>query len=237
METITFINNLLQVVGIQIKKYPLLDNRRRLALIKHHEINKIMDIGANTGIYGEEMRKWGYKGEIVSFEPLSDAFNKLKSNSQNDNKWQILNCAIGNFDGETSINISKNSVSSSILDILPIHIENEKNAKFINKEIIKITRLDTIFDKYYQPGDKIFLKIDTQGYEKNVLEGAVNSISKITGLQLELSLVSLYNGSATYLDLIEYLKTIGFSLFSVENGFYESKTGRLLQFDGIFFRD
>ena len=237
MSTINIINKLLQVVGVQIKKYPPLDFRRRLSLIQNHRINKILDIGANSGIYGLEMRKAGYSDMIISFEPLSEAFNKLVKNSSKDEYWQIFNYAIGDFDGEASINISKNSVSSSILEMLPLHYENEKNAGYINNEKIKILKLDTVFNNFYQSGDSVFVKIDTQGYEKNVLQGALNSIPRISGLQLELSLVPLYEGSSQYMEMIDYINSLGFTLYSIENGFYDSKSGRLLQIDGIFFRE
>jgi FkbM family methyltransferase len=236
MSAIIFINELLQNVGVQIKKYPPLDFRRRISMIHSNGINKILDIGANTGIYGMEMRKFGYSGEIISFEPLTDAFKELSKNSKKDKKWRIQNYAIGDFDGETIINISKNSVSSSILEILPEHYEKEKNAKYIDKEKIKICKLDTVYTDFYKPGDKVFLKIDTQGYEKNVLDGARKSIPYISGLQVELSLVSLYIGSSLFLEMIEYINSFGFTLCSVENGFYDEKTGRLMQLDGIFFR-
>lgn len=237
METIRFINKILQICGIQIKKYPPLDIRRRISIFKHYGINKILDIGANSGYYGLEMREFGYKGEIVSFEPLSEAYNLLLKNSFTDTNWQVFNFAIGDYDGETIINKSKNSVSSSILELLPIHYENEKESGYISKEIIKIHKLDTIFDNYYNQNDKILLKIDTQGYEKKVLDGAKNTINKISGIQMELSLVPLYAESPNFLEMIEYIKSLGFLLCSIENGFYEPKTGKLLQFDGIFFKE
>jgi FkbM family methyltransferase len=237
MKTIIFINNLLQNVGIQIKKYPSYDVRRRFTLIKSHRINKILDIGANTGIFGKEMREFGYGGEIISFEPLTKAYIELLKNSGKDHSWQALNYAIGNFDGETSINISKNSVSSSIMEMLPLHYENENDSKFINSETIKVCKLDTVFDSFYNSGDKVFVKVDTQGYEKNVLDGAKQCIHKIEGLQLELSSVPLYKGSPHYAEMIEFIDSLGFSLYSIENGFCDDKSGRLLQFDAIFFRE
>jgi FkbM family methyltransferase len=237
MSTAGFINKHLQFFKIQIKKFPPLDWRRRIALIRNQNINIIMDIGANTGQYGMELRKIGYSGEIISFEPLTQAFKRLSEISSRDEHWRVYNYALGDNDGEATINISKNSASSSILDILPFHYENAENAEYMSREPVKLYKLDTIFDNHYQIGDKIFVKIDTQGYEKRVLEGALNSIPKIAGFQIELSLVPLYKDSPLFFELIEYLNSLGFSLFSVENGFYEEKTGRLLQLDGIFFRD
>jgi len=205
--------------------------------MKSHNINKILDIGANEGQYALEMRQFGYSGEIISFEPLSDAFSRLSKQSSRDDHWQVYNYGLGDADCDIPINISKNSASSSILDMLPLHSENEKDAVYIDRETIALYKLDTIFNNHFQTGDKIFLKIDTQGYEKKVLTGAINSIPKITGIQIELSLVSLYKDSPQYLEIIEYMNSLGFSLFSVENGFYEKKTGRLLQLDGVFFRE
>ena len=80
------------------------------------------------------------------------------------------------------------------------------------------------------------MKIDTQGFEKNVLEGSINSLKYINGIQIELSLKPLYKGSLLYLDMIKYMKRYNFELVSLENGFSDHKTGELLQVDGIFFK-
>jgi FkbM family methyltransferase len=231
------INFIPQKLGFQIIKFPAFDMRRRISLINHFKINKIFDIGANKGQYALEIRKSGYRGEIISFEPTSKAYEILSRRSSNDKKWQVSNRAIGNFDGETNINISKNSLSSSILSILPLHSTSAEDSKYIDLEKIKINKLDTIFDDYYNPNDNIYLKIDTQGFEKNVLEGSLNSIPKIVGLQVELSLAPLYEGESLFKEMVEYIEKLDFTLFSMENGFCDPKTGRLLQIDCIFFKN
>jgi FkbM family methyltransferase len=236
MDAVNLINSLLERTGIQIKRYPSLDIRRRLILMKGFGINKILDIGASTGIYGHEMRKFGYRDKIISFEPLPEAFRELLKRTARDAQWSAINCAIGNFDGETLINRSINSVSSSILDILPVHYEADPDSKYLSQEKVRICRLDSVFNSHFEAGDKIYLKIDTQGFEKQVLEGAENSLPRVTGLQLELSIAELYKGESGYREMIEQLDSYGFSLYSIENGFFNPKSGRLLQFDGIFFR-
>lgn len=230
------IQNVFNNFGIQIKRYPDLDTKRRLKLIKYFEINKIFDIGANIGNYAMEMRKLGFVGNIVSFEPLSETFKILQKNAIKDSNWETINIGLGDIDGETEINIAAISDSSSILEMMPSHLKSAPQSVYIGKEKIKLNKLDTIFDNYYKNGDKIFVKIDTQGYELNVLKGAEQSLPYIKGIQIEMSLVQLYDGGILYKEMIEFIEKKGFDLYSFENGFSNPETGELLQMDGIFFK-
>jgi FkbM family methyltransferase len=235
MEKLKTINRIIKALGIEISKLEQSDKIRRLKLIKHFKINTIFDVGANVGKYALEMRELGFTGKIVSFEPLSNAFEKLRIVSQKDRNWEAINVALGNKNELNTINIAGNLDSSSLLDMLPSHLKSAPETKYIGKETIKVVTLDSIFNEYYKEDSKIYMKIDTQGFEKNVLEGAKNSLGKIIGLQLEMSIIPLYENSPTYLDIIDYLYGLGYKLFSLENGFSDPKTGQLLQVDGIFF--
>lgn len=231
-----FILNSFKYLGIQIKRYPDHDFLRRLKLIKHFKINKILDVGANVGDYAKELRRHGFTGKIISFEPLSETFKTLEKNASKDNKWEIAHIALGDVDCESEINIAGNCHSSSILEMLPSHVNSAPTSAYIGKEKIKVNKLDTIFSNYYNEGDDIFMKIDTQGYELNVLKGCLNSFPLIKGIQVEMSLVHLYNGGILYKEMIEYIESFGFKLYSFENGFSNPETGELLQIDGIFFK-
>ncbi len=228
--------NTFNSIGIQINRYPDSDLKRRLKLIKYFEINKIFDIGANVGNYAMVMRRLGFLGNIVSFEPLSETFKKLQKNAVKDNNWEAINIALGNKDGESEINIAGNNDSSSILEMMPLHSKSAPESSYIGKERIKVNKLDTVFDMYCEKGDNVFVKIDTQGYELNVLQGAEKSLSHIKGIQIEMSLVQLYDGGILYKEMIELIEKKGFSLFSIENGFSDPGSGELLQMDGIFFK-
>lgn len=83
----------------------------------------------------------------------------------------------------------------------------------------------------------ILLKIDTQGYEEQVLKGANEIISKIKGIHLELSIVPLYEGQMLFEEMLNKLKEMGFALYHLSPGFQDSRTGRLLQVNGTFFRE
>lgn len=221
---------------IEIIKYPTDELARRIALINHHDINVIIDIGANIGQYGAEMRNLGFKGEIISFEPMKKAFDILEKIASKDINWKVYNYSIGERDGQTTINIAKNSVSSSLLDNLPQLIESAPEAKFVEKETIEIQKLDSVFDSFNLKGKNIYLKIDTQGYEEMVLLGAEKSLKSIKGIQIEMSFISSYKGTMPFEMMKDKLNKLGFQLLALENGFYDKKTGKQLEIDGIFYK-
>lgn len=228
---------ILNKFGIDIKRYPSRDLRRRKLLLQEFNITDIIDVGANFGQYGTETRTIGFVGNIYSFEPLSFAFNKLKKSSQGDLKWQINNFALGSVSEYKTINISKNYFSSSFLNQKKELIEQEPDTKFISNEVVEIKRLDDIFNEIHTNKKNIFLKIDTQGFEKEVLNGAKNSLKHIKGIQLEMSLNPLYENSTNFFEMYNFIKSEGFELFSIENGFHNAKTGQLNEIEGIFFRE
>jgi FkbM family methyltransferase len=228
--------NILRKFGYDINQYPTQDIRRRIQLFKYFNINKIFDVGANTGGYASSMRSAGYVDNIISFEPVKVAYNQLVERSIHDKKWNTKNIALGNSDGSAIINVSQNLVSSSISEMSTLHVNSAPDSLYLRKEEIEIHRLDTIFFDLADEQDKIMLKIDTQGFEKNVIDGAERSLPLISGLQLEMSLVPLYNNELLFPELLQYVNDKGFSLYSLENGFSDPNSGQLLQVDGIFFR-
>ncbi|MBK9225178.1 MAG: FkbM family methyltransferase [Flavobacterium sp.] len=184
--------------GIEITKYPTDELDRRIKLINNYNINVILDIGANIGQYGSEMRNLGFKGEIISFEPMKEAFGKLQKNASKDSLWKVFNYSIGERDGQTTINVAKNSVSSSLLENLPQLTDSAPEAEFVEKETIEIRKLDSIFESLGLMNKNVYLKIDTQGYEEMVLQGAEQSLSHVTGIQIEMSFIPSYEGAITF---------------------------------------
>lgn len=223
--------------GIDIIGYPTLELQRRIKLMNHHSIDVILDVGANIGDYAKDMRNIGFKGEIFSFEPVKEVFDILLRDASKDKLWKVFNYAIWEKDGEATINISKNLVSSSLLNSLPQLVSSAPRANFVLQEKIKIQKLDSIFDDLKLRDKKIYLKIDTQGYEEMVLLGANKSLEFISGIQIEMPLIPSYVGSMTFDKMKQKLNMLGFRLVAVENGFYNKKTGEQIELDGIFYRD
>jgi FkbM family methyltransferase len=231
------LKDLAQRFGYDIQRLPTDPVvRRQLDLLAAYGIDLIFDVGANAGQFGQRMRQWGYTGGLVSFEPLPDAYRQLCQLAKKDPQWQTANLALGNYDGETSIHVSHNSYSSSILDILPAHVASAPDSAYVREEIVPIRRLDTILDDYIRPGQRLFVKIDTQGFERQVLEGSRHSMDRISGFQMELSLTPLYEGETLMQEMIQVMKEYGFTLKLLEGGHADYKTGELLQVEGYFYR-
>lgn len=201
----------------------------------YHRIDIVFDVGANIGQYALSIRRGGFKGRIVSFEPLPDAHRELLSNSEKDPRWIVHSrCALGSSFGFTKVNISRNSYSSSILPILNTCLSAAPDAVYIGEVGTPIVTLDSVFDSYTNHSERIFLKIDTQGYEWEVLAGCLKKLPQIKAIQLELSTVTLYEGQKLYRDFFEFFESNGFYLWSIMPGWPNETTGQTLQFDAIF---
>lgn len=228
------IKQILRKKGLQIRPYPEKDLVRRMRIVNNFKIDTLFDIGANFGQYALLMRELGYSKKIISFEPLKVAFEVLKKASSGDNNWEIHQYALGSENAKSLINVAANSGSSSILNMLPAHIKSAPEARYIDKEEIEIKKLDAVINSFCSNWENVMIKIDTQGYEKNVLDGAEESLKFIKVIQLEMSLVPLYENEILFLEMINHLSQKGFELYSLENGFSDKTTGQLLQVDGIF---
>jgi len=208
-----------------------------LGLLKSYNIDLVLDVGANIGQTANFFLRSDYKGKLVSFEPLSSAYERLKKMSKNNPNWEIAEkCAIGDRDGEIEINISNNSQSSSVLPMLKNHIEAVPDSFYVGTEKVKLFRLDTIAPQYTRNSHAVFLKIDVQGFEENVLDGCSEIMPKIKGIQIELSFIPLYEGQKLFIDLFEKIQKMGFDLYKLLPVVLDRK-GRILQADCIFFRE
>lgn len=219
-------------VGYELHRHPA---RRRVQMMLHRRIDLVVDVGAAQGRYGEELRRGGYRGSIISFEPLSAAFAELQRRVGSDGDWDVRNVGLGERAGEAVINVAANSDSSSLLPMLPRHEVAAEEATYVGTETIRLTTLDEVLSEV-APSARVFVKLDVQGFERQVLAGAAASLGRIAGLQLELSLVPLYDGGMLYDEALAFTRQHGFVLCGLEPGFTDPATGDLLQADGIFFR-
>jgi FkbM family methyltransferase len=210
--------------------------RRLSALFSLLGIDLLIDVGANRGQYALSRRASGYKGEILSFEPLSTAHATLLALSSNDPNWTIADrVAIGDRCGEIEINLAQNSASSSVLPMLDAHLAAAPHSRYIGKEIVPLRRLDDLLDSTVA-GRRIFLKLDVQGFEGHVLHGAGHILRKSLALQLEMSLLPLYQGEILMPEMCQLLREKRFEPWDIEPGFRDPSTGRLLQVDAVFIR-
>ena len=230
---------MLHRAGFELRRFSVeqSENARFISMLRTYNVNLIFDIGANAGQFGVLLREIGFDGKIISFEPLSDAREILLNISKNDPLWQIaLQTAIGEENGEIEIQIAGNSYSSSVLDMLDTHVRAAPDSKYIGKEKVALRKLDSIAPDYMDSNSIAFIKIDTQGYETQVMNGAKKLMSQIVGLQVEISLVPLYKGQCLFDEMLKKLKNDGFELWSIFPVFSDPNTAQLLQVDATFFR-
>jgi FkbM family methyltransferase len=229
----------LQAVGYQIQRTNVRNNPafQLSKTLQRFDIDCVFDVGANVGQFATELRSVGFEGRIVSFEPLSSAHEKLAFTAEQDARWIVHpRCAVGDRDGEVTINIAGNSVSSSLLPILPSHVTAASAAAYIGVEQAPLHRLDSIAGAYLDGASRPFLKIDAQGYEWQVLDGAVTILPRMHGVLCEMSLVPLYEGQKLWMELLSRLEQSGFTLWAIQKGFVDPRDGRSLQIDAAFVR-
>lgn len=172
-------------------------------------IDLVVDVGGNKGQYVEGLRREGFRGEIVSFEPLSDAFATLQGKCEQVDNWSCHKIAIGDADGEATINISENSHSSSLLPVCDWTLEAEPSIAYVGQEVVAVRRLDGLVREL---GDArhIFLKSDTQGFESRVIEGARAIFDRVAMVQMELAWKPTYEGQAELVEMVTLMKELGF---------------------------
>jgi len=233
------IRGLLRSAGLEVRKarYVSIEETVIPALLRSIEPVAVLDVGANVGQFASLVRSVGYSGALVSFEALPEAHAALLRASRRDAHWTVAPCAaLGASGGRAEISVSKNSVSSSLLRIEGKHVEAAPESVYVGKEMTQIERLDTFAPPLIPAEGRLYLKVDTQGYEKEVLKGSTGLLSRIHALQLEMSLVSLYEGAPGFLELASFVEDLGYEIFSIVPGFKDFRDGRLLQVDGFFVR-
>lgn len=213
------------------------ETERLVALLSDHGINHVLDVGGNVGQYATRLRAGGYRGRITSFEPVSSAHAELTAQAAGDVAWVVApRMALAAREGGAIIRVSNRSDMSSLRAMAELTLEALPKSIEVSQEQVSTFRLDAIWRDYVEPGQNILLKIDAQGSEADILEGAAGIIAQVSGLQVELSLRPMYEGERTYLDLCRWIEDRGFEPYWFTSGNFSKRLRRQLQFDGVFFR-
>lgn len=206
-----------------------------LKLMEKCGVDLVLDVGANTGQFARWLRKGGFRGEIISFEPLSDAFAALERACAQDGNWSCHKLALGEDNGTATINISLNSASSSLLRSRDWATAVEPGIAYVGQETVDVRRLDEFLPSLTD-ARRIFLKIDTQGFERHVLEGARDVMSRIAMVQLELAWTPAYEGQAELSEMAGLMREQGFVPILIEPA-WTDKNGTLREMDVVFVRE
>lgn len=208
-------------------------NRYRLLVQRLNAFSKplVLDVGANVGQFATDLFSYGYSGKLISIEPSRSSFEKLVFNCRKYPSWQGHNIAFGDKNGSQTLNISANNgLSSSILDMNEVHATEFPESQIIGKEEILVQTLDNFLKTNSDLGEVSLLKMDVQGFEKNVILGAQDNISKVRHCLIEVSLLELYKNEASLLEIISLLDSNNHRVIDIHRGI-KSKSGELLQID------
>jgi FkbM family methyltransferase len=182
------------------------------------------------------LRNLGYRGEIVSFEPIRAAFQELERAARGDQKWQVRNLALGAATGTAVINVSELSVYSSMLAQTADAQKQDSTAAVVRTEKISVAALDDLFTPF--PHRTAFLKIDTQGFERQVLEGSKQTLPFLCGVLMELPIVHLYEATWNFPEAIEYMADRNFTVSQVHpTNFLTADPVSLVEVDCLFRRN
>jgi FkbM family methyltransferase len=206
-------------------------SREPAATLEHHlkeffdwaKVNCVLDVGAFVGNYALELRKLGYKGRIISFEPLSDSFAKLSMNLKDDSSWSGQPYGLSDTSRDAILTTHTRGNFNSLLTMTPdaeaaYKIDHDNSGK----AQVALRRLDEVLPALLSGIDqpRVFLKMDTQGHDLAVMRGAAGVRPWIVGLQSEMPAIRIYNGMPSIAEMLEAYQGLGF----VPIGFYPVNT-------------
>ena len=175
--------------------------------------------------------------DCVKIQTYSPDTMTIKSKKKEGGNWKIQKrCALGATDKDVVINISGRRQSSSIYNISKIHTSLFPDSKNISSETVKMEKLDNYLEELSSLKKKILLKIDTQGYELEVIKGAEKIMPYIDCLLLEVSLTRLYEEQPLFEEILDYTSKNGFSIWSVDRVVGNKFTGQTHQLDVVFIK-
>lgn len=231
------IKKALRALGFELQRFDPEGSfaKRRQRLLESERVDIAFDVGAHAGEFGQALRHSGFAGQILSFEPLAEHYAQLHGHALNDSRWECERTAIGDRAGTVAMNVSGNDgLSSSVREMTDRHETGAPTSSYVGVEEVPIATLDQVVTT--TRGERPFLKVDTQGFEQEVLNGATDTLRLCRLVELELGFVELYAGQALFEDLVERMRGLGMVLADLEPGFRDAKTGELLQVDALFVR-
>jgi FkbM family methyltransferase len=233
------VKSLARRAGVDVRRHDPWDSpaARRTRLLAGNDFELVLDVGANTGQYGRELRERGYVNDIVSFEPGADAFSQLEHATAGDARWRCLRIALGEARGTRPLNIATNEgASSSFLALTRTHESSAPLVTYAGAETVEMAALDDLAGDLLPATGLVWLKLDAQGYELRILEGAAQALSRIGAVEVELSLVELYAGQPLFDEVLRFVQEAGFQTADVSPEFVHPVTGRMLQANLVALR-
>ncbi len=206
-------------------------------ILRRYRVNCVIDVGANHGQYARRLRRAGYRGRIVSFEPVAETFARLQASAAGDPSWSVHRCALGREEAVATMHVVPGTLSS-VLAPTAFGLDRYRQLRDPTDEDVPVRRLDGILDELTAGLEepRIFLKLDTQGYDLEVFAGLGERVGELAGLQSEVALMPIYEGMPTMPEAIAAYEAAGFEVTALYPVSRQSDTGRVLEFDCVMVR-
>jgi FkbM family methyltransferase len=206
-------------------------------LLRRYRVDCVLDVGANKGQYAQILRRGGYEGQIVSFEPVPELFSELKSAAGGDPSWSVHQVALGRHDASIQMNVVVGGMSS----VLPPSSYGRSHYQRFDKITavdVPVRRLDSVLDSVAPtPAEaRLYVKFDTQGYDLEAFAGLGDRVKQVVALQSEVALLKIYEGMPGMCDAVSAYSAAGFDITGMFPVNSEPDTGRVLEFDCIVAR-
>ena len=199
-------------------------------------IDVVLDVGAHVGEYGSWLRAIGFEGRIVSFEPVPESFAALAERTARDAAWRALPYALGAQRERRTITLAGAATFSSFRPASPYALA-EFGAERVGGPTmaVDVRTLDEIWDTVVDGGERVYLKLDTQGWDLDVLRGTAGRLERVLALQTEVALKPVYSGAPSYRESLAALEDLGFEISGLFPVGLDSQM-RLLEVDCVALR-
>ena len=205
-------------------------------LLEANRVDLAIDVGANEGQFARRLRRV-FAGDIVSFEPVSAPFGRLADAARGDPHWSVHQLALGSVSTTATIHVASSSDFSSFLRPNDFSLKRFPRSAAQSDELVSVERLDNVLERL--TGDlsqrRVFLKLDTQGYDLEVFSGLGRYADRVAIMQSEVSLVNIYEGMPHWTDSIDAYERAGLhvaGMFPVTR----DREGRIIEYDCLLVR-
>lgn len=226
-------------LGLDVRPWPSRQgiDFTRSRILRSDGWRTVLDVGANRGQWAVMCRRLGYRGRIISFEPLPEPLVGLRRRAFRDGQWDVVPVALGlTLERGVAMYVSSNAqMSSSLLPMLERHEVLAPASSICASALVDVEPLDSIWDSLnIEPGT--YLKIDVQGTELDVLRGGIDHLEAVSAVEVETSIEPLYEGGAAHDSVSELLRGLGFSLVGIQMGLVDLEPGSAASVDSIWRR-
>ncbi|KAB2927592.1 MAG: FkbM family methyltransferase [Dechloromonas sp.] len=206
-------------------------------IFERYSVSTVFDVGANAGQYHDFLRQQvGFTGRVYSFEPQPHLVNALQQRQISDPAWEILNFALGSHNSELALNVMARDTFSSFRQPLVGASEGfAASNTVVGTVTVPVRRLDDLFANHVMADQSCYLKVDTQGFDLEVLRGAPELLKTIKALQFELPIQQLYAEVPPYREILETVEAMGFRI----SGFFPismDEDMKAVEFDCVMVR-